>query len=371
MLECRGPLPSAIAPLSVLQTECITGLDALQGIAAIFPVDKVFRLHDGGTREDVHGGGHHIVCIAYTTNIGVGEIAENNGVGEGSVSPVGHGCTCECLAWIVTLGILLEPMVHGPRAGFRVVEEGILAILGRFVLEGGKVLGRGKQYPADIAGIVGDLLEVGAEVFITCHTRMCLAPGGIVLLVGPVHLGYHYRREVGNGLHILLPSSCKSLIPVSATEPAGIDVHGIAYVLSLDRIGGITCILGLEAQAWNPQYVVASLCTHGIHYLLEVDAQLFKLCHGTSAIGAVATKDTDGFVGQLEHDVEVVLQLGMACHVAPHLQQELLIVIAYGNLLWTYPGRAHHHIHAFTDGILRHGDKDLVEIPGEPVETEG
>ena len=69
------------------------------------------------------------------------------------------------------------------------------------------MLGRGEQYPTDIAGIVGNLLEVGSEVFITGHTGMCLSPGGIVLLVGPVHFGYHNRCKVGNGLYILLPAS--------------------------------------------------------------------------------------------------------------------------------------------------------------------
>ena len=121
VLKCRGPLSSAIAPLSVEQTECIATLYAFQRIATIFPVDKVFRLHDSGTRKDMHGGGHHIVCIAYAAYIGVGEISEDNRVGEGTVSPVGRGDACECLARIVALGILLEPMVHGPRTCLGIV----------------------------------------------------------------------------------------------------------------------------------------------------------------------------------------------------------------------------------------------------------
>ena len=124
----------------------------------------------------MHGGGHHIVCIAYAAYIGIGEISEDNRVGEGTVSSVGRGDACECLTRIVALGILLEPMVHGPRTCFGVVEEGVLTILGWLVLEGGKMLGRGEQYPTDIAGIVGYLLEVGTEVFISRHTGMCLAP---------------------------------------------------------------------------------------------------------------------------------------------------------------------------------------------------
>ena len=158
---------------------------------------------------------------------------------------------------------------------------------------------------------------------------------------------------------------------MSATEPTWIDVHGITDVLSLDGIVGKAGILGLKTQTWNPQYVVAPLCSHSVHYLLEVDAQLFKLCLGTATIGAVATKDVDGLVGQLEHDVGVVLQLGMACHMAPYLQEELLIVIAHGNLLGTYSWWAHNHIHAFADGVLCHGDEHLVEILGEPIKTEG
>ena len=207
VLKCRGPLSSAIAPLSVKQAECIATLYALQRIATIFPVDKVFRLHDSGTREDMHGGRYHIVCIAYAAYIGVGKIAKDNRVGEGTISSVGRGYACECLAWIVALGILLEPMVHWPRTCLGIIKEGVLTILGWLVLEGGKVLGRCEQYPADIAGIVGYLLEVGTEVLITCHTGMCLAPRGIVLLVCPVHFGYHNRGKVGNGLYILLPAS--------------------------------------------------------------------------------------------------------------------------------------------------------------------
>ena len=62
-------------------------------LRTILPVHKIFRLHDGGTRQQVHRGTDHIISITNAYYIGVGEVGKDNWI---LITPISHVTLCSC-----------------------------------------------------------------------------------------------------------------------------------------------------------------------------------------------------------------------------------------------------------------------------------
>ena len=95
VLQRRSPHAAAVAHL--VAGEVVTSLyrELLQGLCTIFPVDKVLRLEDCGTREEVHRCADHVICRTYAYNIGIREVSTHDGVGESSCADIADGYTLE------------------------------------------------------------------------------------------------------------------------------------------------------------------------------------------------------------------------------------------------------------------------------------
>src|SRR5574344_3028760 len=95
--------------------------------------------------------------------------------GEGDDRIVGTvGWVCDVGECVVCFGIVLTPMIGGPRACLLISEECVACAL--LVNELRHQVGRSEYQPTHIACLVGYLLEVGTKACATCCTRHTFAP---------------------------------------------------------------------------------------------------------------------------------------------------------------------------------------------------
>ena len=80
VLHGACPHAGGVGVLAVEQVVAVVVGQLQQGLCTIFPVHHVLRLHDGGSREVVHGGRHHIVGVTNADDVGVGHIGADDGV---------------------------------------------------------------------------------------------------------------------------------------------------------------------------------------------------------------------------------------------------------------------------------------------------
>ena len=87
----------------VLQREGIVSeVETVEAITDVLPVDKVFGMEDNKARYGVHRRAGEIVVIAYSEDVGVGELVVEQRIGERAVTivsrprPLQGGSTKRC-----------------------------------------------------------------------------------------------------------------------------------------------------------------------------------------------------------------------------------------------------------------------------------
>ena len=77
---------------------------------------------------------------------------------------------------------------------------------------------------------------------------------------------------------------------------------------------------------------------------------------------SIVSEDANRLIGELKHDMRIVLDALMISYILPNPDEIFLIVIANLYLFRTYSWWAHHDIDAITNGMLRYIEEYSVKI---------
>ena len=124
----------------------------------------------------------------------------------------------------------------------------------------------------------------------------------------------------------------------------------------------ITGILRLVSEARNPDDVACTVFTYCVDNRLEIITHLLEMSVTVSCICSVRTEDMDRFIGKLEHDLAVVLDLLMAGNDAPDLDKESLVVVIYSDSLRRHSRRTHNDVKSLVVCIFDHRNENFVKI---------
>ena len=84
-----SPYALAICLFAVGESEFVSHIQTVEGIAKKFPVDKVFGMQYDEPGHTMHCSARHIEVFPYTDNVRVRKFIIEKGIGECSVSIVG------------------------------------------------------------------------------------------------------------------------------------------------------------------------------------------------------------------------------------------------------------------------------------------
>ena len=83
-----GPHALCIGVLAILQVVFVFHRQLLQRLCTVLPVQQVFRLHDGSSREVDHRRADHVIGVSDADDVRVGEVGKDNRVFVRSVASV-------------------------------------------------------------------------------------------------------------------------------------------------------------------------------------------------------------------------------------------------------------------------------------------
>ena len=165
----------------------------------------------------------------------------------------------------------------------------------------------------------------------------------------PVYLSDDDRSCI-NHWHLIVEVGYLGLwvrIVIAAAIPSAVVVNCIAYVVTLDGVGGIACIVCLPSCAWNPDNASESVGANRVNDGLEVVVQSLWI------ILIVGILQTYRLICQLEAYLTCIfLDVGILGNDIPYRHQVLLVVVANLQVWRTYSRRAHYDIHAMIHSLL-------------------
>ena len=138
----------------------------LQWVSTIFPVHHILRLQDGSAREMNHRGRYHIIGVAHTNHIGIGNICPHHRVGISAVAIVSNGDITQVVGYgIIHLDIVGIPLPAGATTSLCITIEsgnGMLRVLHQFI-QVDIIVGM-RQRHGHIATIIEQILETQAPL---------------------------------------------------------------------------------------------------------------------------------------------------------------------------------------------------------------
>ena len=347
-----------------------------QRLCTVFPVHEVLRLQNRRAGEVVHRGRYHVVGVAHTDDIRIGEVGTHHCIGIAGAL-IGSNFILEVGMRPVHLVIVGIPVHARLAAGLLQSVEGWNHL--SFVDECIDVdqATRSRERHRNVAIVVEHRLERLAPLRRgACCPRAVVRFHPITMLVvmafagflrTPVHLGDNHGVGVHHGhlLMELVDLVRRTRRGVAAAIPAAIVMYGIAYVITLNGICSIVGIVSLPTRARHPNDSREAIGANLIHHRLEEVVQRLRV------VLSVGILQRNGFVGELDADLAGILLDGVVLREeVPHCQQVVLIVVAHLQIARTYARRAHHHIHAVLHGIAGNREIERLQIRGEAVGIE-
>ena len=206
----------------------------------------------------------------------------------------------------------------------------------------------------------------GPRAVVRLHpVAVLIVVASALLLRTPVHLGDDDGGKVHDG-HLFMELTnliLRTWCVVTAAVPATVVVYGIADVVALDGVRGITRVVGLPTRARHPDHALEAVRTD------LVDDGLEEVVQSLRVILALGILQRHRLVGQFNADLSGILLDGIVlCEDIPDVQQILVIGIAHLQTAGAHARRTNHHIHAVVHRPLGQGE---VERPQESLQTRG